>query len=174
MHLDDDGFAMKIGRRRRDRGQALVEFAFVFPVIVLLAFGFIDVGRAVFSYNTLTNAARQAARTAAVNQLDPASPGPYECDETRPIEDPAAPHWTFRGCAMAAGASIGVNAIDVSIVYTAPPNTIVNCSPVVHVGCIASVTVTNQFQPITPVAGSIVGSMLLRTTSQMPVERIFP
>jgi len=95
MHLDDDGFAMKIGRRRRDRGQALVEFAFVFPVIVLLAFGFIDVGRAVFSYNTLTNAARQAARTAAVNQLDPASPGPYECDETRPIEDPAAPHWTF-------------------------------------------------------------------------------
>jgi len=162
------------GHRVLDRGQALVEFAFVFPVIVLLAFGFIDVGRAVFSYNTLTNAARQAARTAAVNQLDPASPGPYECDETRPIENPAAPHWTFRGCAIAAGSSIGVRAADVSIVYTTPPGTTLTCAPVVHVGCIASVTVTNQYRPITPVAGSVIGSILLRTTSQMPVERVFP
>jgi TadE-like protein len=163
--------------RRRGQGQALVEFAFVFPVIVLLAFGFVDVGRAVFSYNTLTNAARQAARTAAVNQLDPASPGPYECDETRPIEDPAAPHWTFRGCAISAGSSIGLKATDVKqITYTAPPGTTIICAPppLVHVGCIASVTVTYQFRPITPVAGSVIGPILFTTTSQMPVERVFP
>jgi hypothetical protein len=165
---------MRPRTRRRSRGQALVEFAFVFPVIVLLAFGFIDVGRAVFSYNTLTNAARQAARTAAVNQLDPASPGPWECDETRPIENPATPHWTFRGCAITAGSSVGVRAVDVSIVYTAPPSTTLTCAPVVHVGCIASVTVTNQYRPITPVAGSVIGSILLTATSQMPVERVFP
>jgi hypothetical protein len=116
--------------RRRTQGQALVEFAFVFPVIVLLAFGFIDVGRAVFSYNTLTNAARQAARTAAVNQLDPASPGPWECDETRPIENPATPHWTWRGCAITAGSSIGLKATDVTMIsYTAPFGSKLICGP---------------------------------------------
>lgn len=159
--------------RRRDKGQALVEFAFVFPVIVLLAFGFIDVGRAVFSFNTLTNAARQGARVAAVNQLDPAN-GPYPCDETRPVEDPNNPFWTFRGCAMTAGSTLGLQASSVVIQYVTPPTTTVSCSPVVRVGCIAKVTVSYTFRPITPIAGTVIGPIVLTTKSEMPVERIFP
>src|SRR5665811_966119 len=126
-------------RDRRDLGQGLVEFALVFPIIALLAFGFIDIGRAVFSYNTLTNAARQAARVAAVNQLDPPN-GPFECDASRPVEDPTNPHWTFRGCAISAGTGLGIEAADITIVYSAPPGTTVSCSPTVNVGCIVSVT----------------------------------
>lgn len=162
-----------IRRPRREGGQGLVEFALVFPIIAILAFGFIDIGRAVFSYNTLTNAARQAARVAAVNQLDPPN-GPFECDELRPVEDPNNPHWTFRGCAIAAGTSLGIEAADVTIAYSAPPGTTVSCSPSVHVGCIASVTVVYQYDPITPIAGSIIGPILMSTTSEMPVERVFP
>jgi hypothetical protein len=145
----------------------------VFPVIVVLAFGFIDIGRAVFAYNTLSNAARQASRVASVNQLDPAS-GPYECDESRPVEDPLNPHWTFRGCALAAGTTIGVTGGDISISYFAPPGTTVTCSPAVHVGCIASVTVVSRYEPITPIAGSLIGPMTMTSTSQMPVDRVFP
>jgi Flp pilus assembly protein TadG len=160
-------------RRRRSRGQALVEFAFVFPIIVLLAFAFIDVGRAVFSYNTLTNAARQAARVAMVNQLDPAS-APWNCAANKPVEDVLSPNWTVRGCAIAAGSAVGVASDDVTVTYTAPPGTTLSCSPTINVGCIATVTVVNEFNPITPVAGSLIGVMDFSATSAMPVERVFP
>jgi Flp pilus assembly protein TadG len=59
------------GRSRRSRGQALVEFALVIPIFLLLLVALFDLGRAVFAYNTLTNAAREGARTAIVNQHKP-------------------------------------------------------------------------------------------------------
>lgn len=53
------------------RSQALIEFALVSPVLLLLLFGTIDIGRAVFYYDTLNHAAREGARVAAraSNQL---------------------------------------------------------------------------------------------------------
>ena len=159
--------------RRRARGQALVEFAFVFPFIVLLAFAFIDLGRAVFAYNTLTNAARQAARVAVVSQLDPVS-GPWNCQANHPVEDVSNPSWTFRGCAIAAGLTIGVDSTDVAISYTTPPGTSLECSPDLNVGCIVTVTVTSAFSPITPVAGSLIGNIPMSATTEMPIERLYP
>jgi hypothetical protein len=176
VHVEHDRVEPVSGRcgdRRRSAGQALVEFAFVFPVIALIAFGFIDVGRAVFTDNTLGNAARQAARVVAVNQLDPVA-GPWQCHEDRPVEDPANPGWTFRGCAMAAGAAIGVKNTDVTVSYAAPPGSALECTNALNVGCIATVTVTAQFVPITPVAGSIIGPIAMTATSSMPIERLFP
>ena len=46
------------------RSQALIEFALVSPVLLLLLFGIIDIGRAVFYYDTLNHAAREGARAA--------------------------------------------------------------------------------------------------------------
>jgi hypothetical protein len=151
----------------------LVEFAFVFPLIVLLAFAFIDIGRAVFAYNTLTNAARQAARVAVVSQLDPVS-GPWTCRADKPVEDVNNPNWTFRGCAITAGATIGVTAANVSIAYSTPPDTSLECSPDLNVGCLVTVTVTSNFFPITPVAGSLIGNIAMSATSEMPLERLYP
>ena len=161
------------GSRRAGHGQALVEFALVFPIIALLAFGFIDVGRAVFSYNTLTNAARQAARVAAVNQVDPVA-GPWGCLANKPVQNPAAPEWTFRGCAMTAGGTVGVQPGDVTITYAAPPGSALECTNSLNVGCIATVTVVAHYIPITPVAGSVIGPITMTATSQMPIERLFP
>lgn len=53
---------------RRARGQTLVEFALVVPIFLLIVLGLFDVGRAVFNYNTVANAAREGARVAIVNQ----------------------------------------------------------------------------------------------------------
>ncbi|HET7181389.1 MAG TPA: TadE family protein [Candidatus Limnocylindrales bacterium] len=158
---------------RRARGQALAEFAFVFPIIALLAFGFIDVGRAVLTANTLTNAARQGARVAAVNQIDPGS-GPWACREDHPVEDPSDPQWTFRGCATAAGAVAGLDPANVAIVYEAPPGSSIECTSEINVGCIATVTVTADFVPVTPVAGQVIGTIAMSASSSMPVERLFP
>jgi hypothetical protein len=52
-------------RRERDRGQALVEFAVVLPIFLLVVFGLIDVGRLVYTNATLSQAAREGARLAA-------------------------------------------------------------------------------------------------------------
>lgn len=52
------------GERRRDRGVALVEFAIVLPLLLLLIGGIVDFGRAFFTEVMLTNAAREGARTA--------------------------------------------------------------------------------------------------------------
>jgi TadE-like protein len=60
-----------MGRHRGERSQALIEFALVSPVLLLLLFGVIDLGRAIFYYDTLQHAATEGARTAvrASNQL---------------------------------------------------------------------------------------------------------
>ena len=56
---------------RAQRSQALIEFALVSPVLLLLLFGVVDIGRAVFYYDTISHAAREGARVAvrASNQL---------------------------------------------------------------------------------------------------------
>jgi Flp pilus assembly protein TadG len=50
--------------KRGQRSQALIEFALISPVLLLLLFGVVDIGRAVFYYDTLNHAAREGARTA--------------------------------------------------------------------------------------------------------------
>ncbi len=62
--------------RRRDRGQALPEFALIAPVFFLLLFGIIQVGLIMFAQNGAVNAVRDATRKAAtyrVNELTFAS-----------------------------------------------------------------------------------------------------
>lgn len=160
-------------RRSRSRGQSLVEFAFVLPVIAFMVFAFVDVGRAVFAFNTVTNAAREAARVAAVSQLDPVS-GPWKCQSDRPVESLVSPNWTFRGCAMTAGAALGVKGTDVTVAYATPPGTTLECSPNLNVGCLVTITVHANFVPITPVAGQVIGAIAMSSTQQLPIERLLP
>jgi Flp pilus assembly protein TadG len=53
-------------RRRRSPGQALVEFALVFPIFLLVLFGLIDVGRYVYTANAINQGAREGARYGSV------------------------------------------------------------------------------------------------------------
>jgi Flp pilus assembly protein TadG len=51
-----------------ERGAAAVEFALLLPLLLLLVFGIIDFGRAINAQITLTQAAREGARLAALGQ----------------------------------------------------------------------------------------------------------
>jgi len=51
---------------QRERGQATVEFALVCLVILLFLIGTLDLGRGVFYYDVLANAARDGARYASL------------------------------------------------------------------------------------------------------------
>ena len=55
-----------MARFRGSRGQSLVEFALVFPIFILLVFGLIDMGRYAYVNSTISQAAREGARVAAV------------------------------------------------------------------------------------------------------------
>ena len=52
---------------RRERGQDLIEFALVLPILALLMFGIIEFGIVMFSYNTIGDAAREGARYGSVH-----------------------------------------------------------------------------------------------------------
>ena len=58
------------GNGARDRGAAAVELALLLPVLLLLVFGLIDLGRALNAQITLTQAAREGARLAALSQAN--------------------------------------------------------------------------------------------------------
>lgn len=55
---------MRLSGREGQHSQALIEFALISPVLLLLVFGIIDIGRAVFYYDTINHAASEGARTA--------------------------------------------------------------------------------------------------------------
>lgn len=54
-------------RRRLPRGQALVEFALIAPLLFVMLAGILSLGIGVFYQQQLTNAAREAARYAAIH-----------------------------------------------------------------------------------------------------------
>ena len=55
---------------RGSQAQAMVEFALVLPLLLLLLIAIIDFGRALFVYSEVSNASREAVRYGAVNSGD--------------------------------------------------------------------------------------------------------
>lgn len=141
-----------IGRRRsaapRSRGQSLVEFALVLPLFLLLFMVVMDFGTAVFTYNSLTNAAREGARLAVVNQ-DSASVI-QRAENQVSIGEINAPNVTI---------DFYQEAID------GTPDTSSTCSPVA-VGCLAVVTFESTYRPITPIIGRILFANGVTLTAQ--------
>ena len=140
------------------RGQALVEFALIIPLFLVLLVGLFDLGRAVFAYNTLTNAAREGARTAIVNQYKPSIIARAKL-QTAIVElnDP----------------SVQVDFYQVNVDGT--PNTTSQCA-LIAVGCLAIVSFEATYQPITPLIGNIVfkNGVTLTARSVLSVEYSCP
>ena len=81
--------------RDKSRGQALVEFALVLPILTLLLAGFWDLGRVVLANDALSHAAREAARYAIVHggsSLNPCPVGPAAEDAVIPAASASCPH----------------------------------------------------------------------------------
>jgi Flp pilus assembly protein TadG len=61
---------MKIRIRFSELGQDLMEYAIIFPILFLILVGIFDLGRVVYYYSALTNAAREGARWGVVHPAD--------------------------------------------------------------------------------------------------------
>lgn len=60
---------------RHARGQALVEFAIILPILLLVIGGIVQFGMLFWAQNTLTQIARDTGRWAATQQLSPCNSG---------------------------------------------------------------------------------------------------
>jgi Flp pilus assembly protein TadG len=146
--------------RRRGRGQSLVEFAIMLPVMVVVILGLFDMGRAVFVYNTIDQAARQANRMAIVDQ-----------DASR-----------VRATAIAAAATVGLTNSNVDVCFKRPDSAQLNCSSSTDncpeatrvIGCLAIVRTHLNFAPLTPIVSVLVSSISLSSTSIEPIEYVCP
>ncbi|MFQ6016325.1 MAG: TadE/TadG family type IV pilus assembly protein [Anaerolineae bacterium] len=50
----------------KEKGQTLIEFALIVPVLVLIVFGILEFGRAFYAYSAIANSAREGARYGVV------------------------------------------------------------------------------------------------------------
>lgn len=65
---------MRIRRNRiikSEKGASAVEFALILPLLIMLVFGIVEFGIAFNNYVTITHAAREGARIAAVDLNNP-------------------------------------------------------------------------------------------------------
>ena len=79
-------------RRSGEHAQAIVEFAIVLPILMLMLVGILEVGRMIFLYASVTNASREAVRYAsAVGFADGGTYKKYQyCSGIREVAKQAA------------------------------------------------------------------------------------
>ena len=61
---------LKSQPRKKERGQNILEFALVLPMLIVVVFGVLDLGRVFFATIGLTNAAREAVRYLTIHPDD--------------------------------------------------------------------------------------------------------
>jgi len=122
------------------RGQSLVEFALVLPVFLLLLFGVIDGGRAIFAYNQMSQVTRAVAR-ASTTCFD-TTPA---CDQT---SGPIASSIASQAAGYQSPVTWTVQCVDPTtgtVLGGATP-----CSP----GDLVRVSIAASFSLLTPIASS--------------------
>ena len=141
-----------------DRAQALVEFALVLPVLLLMILGVLDLGRAVYAQSALVSAARTGARVAVVDQnlgTDcGASPGVARC------------------VAAKEAVALGMAAASVDVAFRKADDLGVLCATLT-LDCVVEVTVTTTWTAITPVFGIFIKPLTMSSTTRLPLERVY-
>ncbi|MEO6059076.1 MAG: TadE/TadG family type IV pilus assembly protein [Candidatus Limnocylindria bacterium] len=132
------------------RGQTLVEFALILPIFILVLVGIFDFGRAVYAYNTISTASREAVRIGIVDQ----NVGRLQAEAVK--------------AAVALGAAPG----DVDVAFLTP-DLLGTCAAPVDIGCVVEITVHYQYNAATPIISNLVGTIDMASTTREPVERSY-
>jgi hypothetical protein len=157
--------------REDDRGQSLVEFALLLPLMILIITGLFDVARAVWQENTLAYAAREGTRyaivhgSAGVPAADPTDPTNATCSPGDVVICTNIPN-------VVKQAAIGVPNVTVTVTY---PQTYPGTSPAVPCAdrnCRVAVEASAPFVPL-PSQYMLGGAfqITLRGGSQLVIQR---
>ena len=68
--MRNDNIFRFVRAHAQERGQSLVEFAIILPVLLLLVLGVVDLGMGFKTYITLTNASREGVRWITIHPTD--------------------------------------------------------------------------------------------------------
>lgn len=138
---------LRWARGEHAHGQSLVEFAVTLPILLLLIFGLVDLGRAVYINNALAEAARDGARYGSVQARA------YSEATRDGVEDwvrarlDAVPNPTIAADCTAGNNTFGCTVNDILVV-----------------------SVRSNFEMITPIIGQIIGPMSLEGRSEVIVN----
>lgn len=134
--------------RRPDRGQALVEFSLAIVVFLMMVMAVFDLGRGIYMYNGVSQAAREIARVTSVHPGSPlgASTETLAVINTQKGLIPNLQDPTF-ACVDIDDSAMALNARG-------------RCDGRVRV------TITAPYGPVTPVIG-LVGTWNMQSTSSM-------
>jgi PKD repeat protein len=147
----------------RTRGQSLVEFALVLPIIMMLTLTALDFGRVYLGYINLQNMARIAANFAANN--------PTAWAGTTPAQ--MAARTQYQNEILGDASATNCNLPIVAGKKTAPDPTFTDADAdgTPEIGDQANVAITCAFGVITPVISNIVGSSVtVSAASTFPVK----
>ena len=131
---------------RRHAGQGIVEFALVFPILLLLILGIIALGHLFVSYILTISASREAVRYAAVAGMN-------ESGTLMRYRDCTG----IRANALRIGGFAGIEPEDVVVEYDNGPGTAVfaacplgGTGPALSSGTRVLVTIDHQYSPLVP------------------------
>lgn len=166
-HVNRKVSAMAVQRRNRSRtrAQAMVEFALVLPIFVLLLFGIIDLARYVYSNNSLNEVARESARQGTVALR------PGDCNGLSRVV-------CVQTLAKTRLTAVAINLGDVQVVcqrlgsagtLPASKNTD-NCGSSWRANDIVRVRITRDLGLLTPLIGQIIGAAPMSGEAQVTVS----
>ncbi|MDN3019727.1 TadE/TadG family type IV pilus assembly protein [Paenibacillus sp. BSR1-1] len=95
---------------KSEKGQSLVEFALVVPLLILLLFGIIDFARIFHVYLTMDHAGREAARAASIGNDDTSI-------RTTAVNDAASIGLTADKVAISSGSRASGSNVTITITY---------------------------------------------------------
>lgn len=151
-----------------EKGSVLVESAVTIVLLLMLLFGIIDFGRALYTYHFVANAAREATRWASVNgetcYQDKSCAflyGANKGDVETYVQNLVPPGINSSQIAVATCGTQGGSECSAS--------TPANCATTVNnPGCAVGVTVTYPFNFLVPLVRS--GSINMSSSSQMTIS----
>jgi len=170
---------------RSQRSQALVEFAMVAPIFLLIMFGAIDIGRLLYAYSAISSAARDGARAASlqvslfsdcqvIKDVELVGQGfPVVMDPNSLVgdSDPNSPSGALQPTTPPP--NVGYAYIWPAVATADPPDS--NCGSPTQRAVSQSVKhvaleIQYHFVPLTPIISSLVPKVIVKTISVVTTE----
>jgi Flp pilus assembly protein TadG len=148
--------------RTRERGDTLVEHAFVIVLLLTVIFSIFDFGRAMYTYHFVSNIAREATRWASVRGASCAG-----LSGGCPALDTDVQNFASN---IPAGMGLDPKKITATATWVAPPNNSPACvANSKNPGCVVKVQVTYPYKFFLPFMPST--TMTMTSTSQMVISQ---
>ncbi|ABX06578.1 MAG TPA: pilus assembly protein [Herpetosiphon sp.] len=156
--------------KRKSRGQALVEFALVFPLIMSFLFGTIEFGFLTYSWSQANYAARRGAEQASSGPpIRARTPEQYITDN----DDDCVK--AIRGAALRTTVGLQPGYVKISYHLSANDTTIRqdNAWPTIYrrAGFIIQVQIRYFYEPLTPVGDVFLDNVEIDATSRRTIVR---